>query len=318
MENYHRKEYSFTQKLFAFTSLILVVMGFILMANAISGIVMKLFLSKPLINGDLLSSGIDSAILQKILIYAQLAGAISCLIILPLLYIHFIKKDIQDTFYSFNQKDLFQFYGIAILITFAAIPLIGIIADWNKNMNLPESLSGLQLQMKELEEKAEELTKLIVGYNNAGEFLLVLLTVAIVPAIGEEIVFRGFVQNELINIIRNPHISILITAAIFSFIHFQFFGFFPRMLLGIILGYLYFWSGNITVSILMHFTNNAMAVIAMNMYKKGYLNVDLESAKDIPLESIFASILLCATLMYLCYNLYKKRTDIKENNVFIP
>ncbi|HSZ26438.1 MAG TPA: CPBP family intramembrane glutamic endopeptidase, partial [Cytophagaceae bacterium] len=194
-------------------------------------------------------------------------------------------------------------------------PLIGIIGDWNKSITLPESWNSMEVIMRAMELKAEKMTKLIVYYHSLSEGIMVFFTVALLPAIAEELVFRGILQNDLLKYTGNVHIAVFISAAIFSFIHLQFFGFFPRLLLGIILGYLYITSGNIIVSILMHFLNNAMVIVALNLYAQGTLKMDPESSKDLPKESVYLSILLSSALFYLCWSMYKQRTNTERTNV---
>ena len=98
--------------------------------------------------------------------------------------------------------------------------------------------------------------------------------VAMIPAIGEELLFRGVLQKQLIKGLGNAHVAIILTAVIFSAFHLQFLGFFSRALLGMLFGYLYYWSKNMWYPILTHFTNNGLALLLAIIY-----GVDMD-AKD--------------------------------------
>lgn len=137
--------------------------------------------------------------------------------------------------------------------------LIDLSARLNQMM-IPEG-SWLESIMKPTEERAGVLTNLILNYSGVGSLISTIFCIAIIPAVCEEIAFRGVLQPLLIGATRNIHIGIWLSAAIFSFFHFQFYGFLPRLLLGAMLGYLFVWSGGLWVSILAHFANNLLAVI---------------------------------------------------------
>jgi uncharacterized protein len=115
--------------------------------------------------------------------------------------------------------------------------------------------------MKMMEEEAAQLTKLFLESRSTGVLIINFMIIAILPAIGEELLFRGVIQRLLGEWTKNVHIGIFLAAFIFSFIHFQFYGFVPRLLLGLYFGYLMFWSGSIWVPVIAHLVNNGMAVI---------------------------------------------------------
>jgi membrane protease YdiL (CAAX protease family) len=136
-------------------------------------------------------------------------------------------------------------------------------------MHLGGAFSSIEKWMKELEETAQALTDKMTNVDTIGGLLLNLLVIALIPAVGEEMTFRGVIQQSLMRRM-NPHIAIILSAAIFSFFHFQFFGFFPRLFLGILLGYMFYITGSLWTSILMHFVNNGAAV---TLYYLGNIGV---------------------------------------------
>ena len=155
--------------------------------------------------------------------------------------------------------------SIGIMLT--ALPLINLLVSWNEQIRLPESLSGLEQLMQQMEAQADQLLQNFLTYQNGAWWVLLLnlLVLAVLPAIGEELTFRGVLQQLLVSrkskVESREHVAVWVTAFIFSFIHFQFYGFIPRLLLGALLGYALLWSGNIRYSMIMHATNNALSVL---------------------------------------------------------
>lgn len=149
---------------------------------------------------------------------------------------------------------------LAIATIICALPLINYLAYLNSRISLPESMQGLEAKMREMEDRAAELLKAFMTIENGSIIFLLfnIVVLALIPAIGEEMTFRGVLQSLFR---RNRHLAVWMTAFIFSFIHFQFYGFIPRMLLGALLGYALVWTDNLIYSITMHATNNMMAVL---------------------------------------------------------
>ncbi|HLO59104.1 MAG TPA: CPBP family intramembrane glutamic endopeptidase [Bacteroidales bacterium] len=154
---------------------------------------------------------------------------------------------------------------VTLLLVFVtvsvAIPFLNRIAALNMQMDLPESMDWAEKFMKSMEEKASELTELFLISNSTMVLAVNFLMIAIIPAIGEEFLFRGVIQRLLSEWTRNAHWGVFLTAFLFSFIHFQFYGFVPRFLLGMFFGYLLVWSGSIWVPVMGHLVNNGLAVL---------------------------------------------------------
>ena len=111
------------------------------------------------------------------------------------------------------------------------------------------------------EEQAGKITKLLLGSTAVSDLLINLLVIAIIPAIGEELLFRGVIQKQFIALTESKGAAVVLTSLLFSALHMQFFGFLPRFALGVLLGFLYVWSGSLWLPIMAHFFNNATAVI---------------------------------------------------------
>ncbi|HSY61671.1 MAG TPA: CPBP family intramembrane glutamic endopeptidase [Cytophaga sp.] len=248
-------------------------------------------------------------------VFSDMLGKIVGFILLPLVYLKLSK---QENANPFIQDSRIPFEGVSIVFGIAALifslPSITLLADINENIHLPESFSTLEKALRDTEKLAEELTMLFVRIDTPADIALSFFAIAVIPAIGEEIIFRGFFQRELIHQTKKMHLSIWITACVFSFIHFQFLGFFPRVLLGALLGYMYVWSGSLLVPILMHFTNNALTLILLMTYKKGYTNFNPDSSEEIPYVFVFLTLLLCLGILYNRKKTYDNHLSNHINN----
>lgn len=173
----------------------------------------------------------------------------------------------------------------AVLLILVSIPLVLYLYEINKALPLPESF-------RLMEEQTNDAIKGLLQMDNLLEFSANLMLIAIMPAIGEELVFRGVVQQQLLRRIKQPWIALILTAVIFSFIHFQFEGFLPRLLLGLLLGWLYWRTGNFWAPVAAHFANNGAQVLGQYLYHQELSTVDLEQDVEVPWYAAAISILL--------------------------
>jgi membrane protease YdiL (CAAX protease family) len=238
-------------------------------------------------------------------------------IIVPLL----IFKASPIHFLSLNRRTPLMLFIMALLAYFALIPLLEWTIKLNQEMHLPASLKALEDTMRSMEDRAGLATKKFLEMPKTSTFIFNIFLIALLPAIAEELFFRGMVQRTMFNWTRNIHLSIILTAILFSFMHFQFFGFLPRMLLGMLLGYLLYWSGDIRLPIFIHFTNNFSAVLASYISQKNHTDIDPDNMTLNPMLITF-SILLGGFLLYLVYKggLRKKqeRFDMAEGSSALP
>ena len=150
-------------------------------------------------------------------------------------------------------------YGIIALL--AIQPIVGVVNEWNQAISLPDFLAPLEAWMREAENTAAELQEKFLSGTSYLDLLINVVVMAITPAICEELLFRGVLQNQLAKWFKNVHIAVWVAAIIFSAIHFQFYGFFPRMILGATLGYLLVYGKSLWLPIVAHCLNNFMAVV---------------------------------------------------------
>ncbi|NLX29716.1 MAG: CPBP family intramembrane metalloprotease [Bacteroidales bacterium] len=165
---------------------------------------------------------------------------------------------------------------MVILLVFVINPFINFTGEINGGMHFPPWLEDMEEWMRTAEENAERLTRAFLEVETTGGLLFNLLMVAVLPAIGEELLFRGVIQKQLSAWSGSHHWGIWLSAALFSALHMQFYGFLPRMLLGALFGYLLVWSGSLWLPILAHFINNAGAVLALWLIGRGKLSPAVE------------------------------------------
>lgn len=163
-----------------------------------------------------------------------------------------------------------------VLLAFSVMPLVNVIAEWNMQMHLPDSMAGLETRLRAMEDRAAELIETLLSTASWQGLAINLLMIAILPAVGEEFMFRGVLQPLLFQTTKNKHAAVIITAFLFSFLHFQFYGFLPRFLLGLLFGYLLTFTQTLWVPILAHFTNNATAVIFYFLLQRDLVSPGLD------------------------------------------
>jgi len=226
----------------------------------------------------------------------QLFSSVGIFITPTLLYSYL--TNFKFNFFKISRQSIILVIAIMMLIT----PFIGMLLEWNMTIPFPEW--ALQFDFN-----SEAIIIAFLQMGTIWDLVYTILVIAVVPAIGEELMFRGYLQQKLKNWIKNPHIAILITAFLFSAIHLHFQGIIPRFALGMLLGYLFYWSNSLWLPILAHFVNNAQAVI----FSYPLFKVDnsaysmLSDTKIDPMIAIF-SLASVTLLLYILYqNIHIKK-----------
>lgn len=164
----------------------------------------------------------------------------------------------------------------SVFVIIVSIPVTDQLSAWNEAMKIGGPFEKVEEWMRTLEDSAEAITERMLNVSTFGGLLLNLLIIALIPAVGEEMTFRGVLQQALTRRLKSPHVAIILSAAIFSFIHFQFYGFLPRMFLGVLLGYMFYITDSLWPCMLMHFLNNGTTVVLYYLNNKGIIHVDVE------------------------------------------
>ena len=197
-------------------------------------------------------------------------------------------------------------------------PFLEWLIDLNDRIVFPDFLANLEQIFRAQENKNLVLTNTFLQMNNLHDLITNILVIAFLPALLEEIFFRGLFQGLLQRLMKNGHVAIFIAAIFFSFVHLSFYGFFPRLVLGIVLGYLFYWTGSLWASVFAHFLNNVSAVILVFMSQKGIINFQMDKPMvSSNLVTIISFALAAVFFLYLA-SYYSKRKDKKKDwvNIF--
>lgn len=179
-------------------------------------------------------------------------------------------------------------WGLLIL---ASYPLVAYFTLINEMIPLPEWASSSQ-------DDAFRILGKVLRMDNSLELLLTVFLVGVLPAVGEELIFRGIVQQKMISLFRNPHLAILGSSIIFGLVHFQLERFIPLTFLGIILGYSFYYTQSLLVPIILHFLNNAFQVLSFYFSSETSLQ-DIDQIPDLPTSLIVGSAIITISLLYL-------------------
>lgn len=201
----------------------------------------------------------------------------------------------------------------AMVMILSALPLINIFAWLNEQMVLPEFLGGLEQLFTGMEDSAAKLTKALTEQTSSIVLAANIITIALIPALGEEMIFRGALIPILQKWTKSVHWAIWISAILFSAMHLQFYGFLPRMLLGAGLGYLFVWSGSLWVPVVAHFANNALALVLIFLMTRGEISPDMDEFEPASgdLIGVFIS---CVVVTASLYYIYKNRISQNQSS----
>ena len=203
-----------------------------------------------------------------------------------------------------------------ILLLAISMPVMNYIVYLNEQLSLPDSLSAIEQWMRATEDAAKAVTDSFLTGNTLLGLLGCVLLLGVLTGLSEEMLFRGALQGTLIES-RNVHFSIWLTAFVFSVLHFQFFGFVPRMLLGAIFGYLLVWTGSLWVPVIAHALNNSVVVIssyfhpttpeATNAIEISFETIGVPTDGDFPKLAFISLILTYFLLRYRYLILPRKK-----------
>jgi uncharacterized protein len=230
----------------------------------------------------------------KILRYVQVAQETG-VFLLPSLLLAWLLGGGKNSYLRIGRMPGLTMVILVILAAILAIPIIEYTGILNSRMVLPESLSGLQSHLRGLEDKAAKITGILIASSGPEVFALNLFILAVLPALCEEFLFRGILQQLLGDLFRSKHAAVWVTAVIFSAVHLQFYGFIPRLLLGLLFGYLFVWSGNLWFPVLAHFINNALPVTYSYISELNAATGGLEKGKEslsFPFPAVILSVLV--------------------------
>ena len=197
--------------------------------------------------------------------------------------------------------------GVLFMLSFN--PLMSLIAEWNNHMKLPTFMKALEDWMAAEEANRAVLTEKMVMVDSFPRLFINLIVIAALPALGEELFFRGALQALFVRILKNEQLAIWCIAFIFSAIHFQFYGFIPRMLLGVFFGYMLLWSKNIWIPIFAHFVNNAtVTILAFYYTRQGKTYAELVTSDSYSFIVYLGSLISGLVIVYFYRRYAAKET----------
>jgi hypothetical protein len=223
--------------------------------------------------------------------------------IFPAITMGLLASEKFRSFLGFNRVSS-ELLMLSILMMVLIIPGINLIASLNAKIPVPD-------WMYNMEQSAEQLIKALLLTEKPGLLLLNIFVVAVLPAIGEELFFRSLLQKYFCKITNSTLAGVVITSLIFSTIHLQFLGFFPRFLLGMIFGYLYVWTSTIWIPIAVHFVNNSLAVVVYFLIGKGVVPSNTETIGDLSdmWQLGIISLILSSAIIWL---IWQRRATVQN------
>lgn len=240
---------------------------------------------------------------MRLLKFLQVVQSIG-LFIVPSFILAWLFYGNTKAYLFLNRKSSTVSYLLVVVLVFFTMPIINFIGEWNNQMQLPEWLSGLEDWARGAEDRAIELTEAFLKVESISGLMFNIFMIAFLPAIGEELLFRGVIQRIFTRWTRNHHWGIWISAILFSALHIQFYGFVPRLLLGVLFGYLLVWSGSMWLPITAHFFNNAFAVVAMYLVDRNILDSKVEEIGTTS-ESYYAAVLSLVLVLLILFIIKK-------------
>lgn len=292
---------------------------FIMVVSVLAFMVIGLLVAIPFFGLQALMSsmspeGINSPENIGFLKYFQVLQSIGLFVVPPFIVGALFHENFSE-YLLINRTAPVKIYLFASLTLLLVIPFINFLGALNSQMKLPEALSGIENWMKTMEDAAALMVEKFMKVESISGLMFNLFMIAVLPALGEELLFRGVIQRIFTTWTKNYHWGIWITAFLFSAMHMQFYGFLPRMALGAMFGYLLVWTGTMWVPILAHFVNNTMGVLGYYFINKGVISKDIETygsgSEQIPL--VFVSIALVGLLLFLIYRDTRLETKMPVN-----
>lgn len=244
-----------------------------------------------------------------ILKYFQVVNQIG-FFILPAICYAYLENRKPTSYLRLNTSINPTYFIAASILIVVSIPAINWLVEINEGMKLPGIFKGLEDWMRDSENKTNELTEAFLNVTTPVGLVVNIIIIALLAAVGEELLFRGVILQLFVEWFKNIHIAILVSAILFSALHLQFYGFLPRMVLGILFGYIFIWSGSLWLPIVLHFLFNGITVVAAYLFHKGLIQTDIESfgvSDNVIL--VISSFLLTILLLFVIYRMGKSKSE---------
>lgn len=261
---------------------------------------------------NIVQSNLSAPNVQTALWILQFFGTTTPILATPIIFSYLIVHEPHDYL-----KTSFHFPWMLIVLVFVIMmlsnPLIELLGNINQKMVLPKFLQGVQDWMRKSEDDTKKLSDVMMQMSNLWNMIFNLLFIGLLTAIVEEVLFRGCMQTIFVRWMKNKHVAIWITAILFSAFHMEFFGFLPRVLLGLLFGYFTVWSGSIWPAIWGHFVNNGTIVVVTYLFQHKLINVDPDDQQVFSYAGYVISLVITLLLLFI-YRYISNRGQIADIN----
>lgn len=245
----------------------------------------------------------------SVLKFYQTFQSIGIFIIPPFIVAWFLHDNIS-VFLRYHKKPDFKSVLLVIAIIYFANPCINLLTEINSKLSFPEWMNSVEIWMQNSENQANQITEAFLSTTSITTLFSNILMIGILPAVGEELLFRGIIQQLFKKKFGNAHVAIWISAAIFSALHMQFFGFLPRLVLGAMFGYMLEWSGTLWLPMIAHFVNNTTAVIAYYLMQKGMIGSGIDKTGTLS-DGSFYMVIISIVFLFAFFRALYLRKPIK-------
>jgi len=237
--------------------------------------------------------------------YIQTISQFAIFIVPPIVFAYLVNRKVLD-YLKLNIRFSLPQLLLSVLLIYVSLPFLSWIGSINQQMVLPEFLSGMEDWMKKTEEAASQQIVAFLNVKTFGAIFFNFIMVALIPGIGEELLFRGVLVRLFKKWFGNIHLAVIVSSVLFSALHMQFYGFLPRLALGMILGYAFVWTSSLWVPMILHFLNNAtiLMVYYMNKTPDG-MGDKIESFGSS--ENVFVIIMSAVFSFTFLYLIYKQK-----------
>ncbi|MCH8546979.1 MAG: CPBP family intramembrane metalloprotease [Cryomorphaceae bacterium] len=236
---------------------------------------------------------------RYLMMYLQGGSSLGLFVGGALLYGYYAEQEQSIGFNWASQSNVYTFFGVfvTLIVLLGLLPMVDLLERLNHMIVFPESLSFFETYLRERHDVLSEQIGALIHIESVSDFLLATLVLAVIPAVGEEWVFRGKLQGLLQRVTGSSHGGVWLTSLIFALFHQQFFALLPMMFLALFLSYIYAYTRSLWMVVAVHFVNNFASLLFVY-----FNNGDMHQQVDLPLWSyVLSGFLLLGGIILLIF-----------------